>query len=70
MSNSTERTIKLAVLTAGVIALLGMAWASKADKSAFDLHVQEAEGRAARLDSMVTDIWCRDPQNAGARRCR
>lgn len=33
MTTQTEKQLKLAILTAGILALLGMAWTSKADAS-------------------------------------
>ncbi len=63
-----KRGLQLTILGAGLVALLGMAWGSKADKAEFDLYVQRADHRAARIDSMVTDLWCE--KNPAARRCR
>ena len=68
MTQQQKKAIQTMILGAGLVALLGMAWASKADKSALDLHIQQSDSRAARLDSMVTDLWCE--KNPGARRCR
>jgi hypothetical protein len=51
MSANTERTIKTAVLVAGTIALLGMAWTSKADKA-------DVDALAHKIDAVLT-LQCR-----------
>ena len=61
MTAPTERTVKLAVVVAGALALLGMAWESKADARDVD-----AIGRDVRdIKQLVcrqypTDSLCRD----------
>lgn len=60
------RTLRLAILTAATLALLGMAWSSKADAD----EVQALATKMAGIDSMVTDLWCEKPAHQYARRCR
>lgn len=52
------------------LAILTSAWDSKVPRAEYDLHVQQEETRSARIDSMVTDLWCAEPKNATARRCK
>lgn len=66
MTTQQEKTVKLAVLTAGLLALLGMAWGSKADKAdveAMRTTIQRVDERTARIErylcaGRVGDMGC------------
>lgn len=56
MTTQTEKSIKLAVLTAGVIALIGMAWNSKADKAEVKAEVESLRVTLKRVDERTARI--------------